>query len=84
MCIVCEHQLYEEHRSAEAGPFVPCRKCKRFPDDGGQGCYHCYAVGNTIDECAECLGKEWSEEFLAPRQRSMLSSKTSFLFDFFQ
>jgi hypothetical protein len=30
MCIVCEHQLYQEHRSAEAGPFVPCRKCKRY------------------------------------------------------
>jgi len=65
MCIVCEHQLYEEHRSAESGPFVPCRKCKKFPDNGGQGCYHCFAVGNTIDECPECLGKEWSEDFLA-------------------
>jgi len=65
MCIVCEHQLYEEHRNTEAGPFVPCRKCKLFPDSSGQGCYHCFALGNTIDECPECLGKEWSAEFLA-------------------
>jgi len=24
-------------------------------------------VGNTIDECPECLSMEWSEEFLAAK-----------------
>ncbi len=51
MCIVCEHQLYEEHRNA------------------GQPCYHCFSIGNTIDECPECLGKPWSEEFLETKAK---------------
>ncbi len=56
MCIVCEHQLYEEHRSAEAAPFDPCPDCGKFPSNDGGSCYHCFSVGNTIDECPECLG----------------------------
>jgi hypothetical protein len=68
MSIVCEHMLYEEHRGAEAGPFTPCGRCRKFPDNGGQGCYHCYSVGNTIVECPECEGKPWSAEFLAARR----------------
>ncbi len=67
MCIVCEHQLYEEHRSGEAGPFDPRPQCGKFPSNEGQPCYHCFAVGNTIDECAECSGKQWSEEFLSAK-----------------
>lgn len=64
MCITCEHMLYEEHRNAEAAPFDPCPQCGKFPGNEGQPCYHCFAVGNTIDECAECQGKPWSDEFL--------------------
>jgi hypothetical protein len=64
MCVTCEHMLYEEHRSAEEKPFHPCPKCKKFPSNDGKKCYHCYAVGNTIDECPECLNKPWSPEFL--------------------
>lgn len=64
MCIVCEHLLYGDHRKAEAGPFEPCPRCGKFASNEGRPCYHCYAVGNTIDGCAECLGIPWSEEFL--------------------
>jgi hypothetical protein len=65
MCIVCEHELWEEHRALEREFFKPCKICKKFPGASTQGtCYHCYAVGNTIDECPECAGKPWSEEFL--------------------
>lgn len=65
MCVICEQQLYQEHREAEARPFDPCPDCKRFP---GQQCYHCFSVGNTIDECPECQGKTWSDEFLTMKE----------------
>jgi Zn-finger nucleic acid-binding protein len=64
MCITCEHMLYEEHRNAEGEPFDPCPQCGKFQSNEGQPCYHCFAVGNTIDECPECQGKPWSREFL--------------------
>ena len=57
--------LYEEHRSAEMeGKIRRCHKCKKFPSNEGKQCYHCFAVGHTIDECPECFGKHCSEEFL--------------------
>jgi len=59
--------LYEEHRSAEAGPFDPCPQCHKFPSNEGQPCYHCFSIGNTIDECAECLREPGSEEVLAAK-----------------
>jgi hypothetical protein len=65
MFFICEHQLYEEHRSAEETPFDICLECGKFPSNEGGSCYHCFSVGNTIDECPECLGKPWSDEFLA-------------------
>jgi hypothetical protein len=65
MCIVCEHMLYDEHRSAEKGPFDPCPKCRKFPSNEGKQCYHCFSVGQIVDECPECAGKPWSEDFLA-------------------
>jgi hypothetical protein len=65
MCIVCEHELWDEHRALEREFFKPCKTCKKFPGASSQGtCYHCFAVGNTIDECPECAGKPWSAEFL--------------------
>jgi hypothetical protein len=65
MCIVCEHELWDEHRALEREFFKPCRTCKKFPGASSEGtCYHCFAIGNTIDECPECAGKPWSEEFL--------------------
>jgi len=65
MCIVCEHELWDEHRALERELFRPCKICHKFPGASTEGdCYHCYAVGNTIDECPECVGKPWSEEFL--------------------
>jgi hypothetical protein len=39
MCIICEHQLYEEHRSAEEKPFDPCPECGKFPSNEGGSCY---------------------------------------------
>jgi hypothetical protein len=51
MCIVCESELWGEHRALETEFFKPCKKCKKFPGGSSEGtCYHCYAVGNTIDE----------------------------------
>jgi len=65
MCIICEHELWDEHRALERELFTPCRMCNKFPGASSEGtCYHCYAIGNTIDECPECAGKPWSEEFL--------------------
>ena len=65
MCIVCEHMLYDEHRSAEQGPFDPCPKCRKFPSNEGTRCYHCFSIGHVVDECPECESKPWSEDFLA-------------------
>ena len=65
--IVCEHMLYEEHRRAEEGPFDPCPKCRKSPSNEDKACYHCFSVGSTIDECPECEGKSWSENFLAAK-----------------
>jgi len=68
MCIVCEHELWDEHRALEREFFKPCKTCNKFPGASSEGtCYHCFAVGNTIDECPECAGKPWSEEFLAAK-----------------
>jgi hypothetical protein len=65
MCIICERELWGEHRALEREFFKPCKTCKKFPGTNSDGtCYHCFAVGSTIDECPECAGKPWSEEFL--------------------
>jgi hypothetical protein len=65
MCIICERELWEEHRVIEREFLMPCKKCNKFPGTNSDGtCYHCFAIGNTIDECPECMGKPWSEEFI--------------------
>jgi hypothetical protein len=65
MCIICESELWGEHQALELEFFKKCKTCKKFPGTNSDGtCYHCFAVGNTIDECPECAGKPWSEEFL--------------------
>jgi hypothetical protein len=65
MCVVCEHELWDEHRALEGEFFKPCKICKKFPGASSEGtCYHCFAIGDMIDECPECAGKPWSEEFL--------------------
>ena len=65
MCITCERELWGEHRALEREFFKPCKRCKEFPGASSEGtCYHCFAVGSTIDECPECAGKPWSDEFL--------------------
>jgi len=65
MCITCEHELWDEHRVLERELFRPCKICNKFAGASTEGtCYHCFAIGNTIDECPECVGKPWSEEFL--------------------
>jgi hypothetical protein len=69
MCIICERELWGEHRALESEFFKPCKKCKKFPGTSSKGtCYHCFAVGSTIDECPECAGKPWSEEFLQAKE----------------
>jgi hypothetical protein len=65
MCIICERELWGEHRALECEFFKPCKTCNKFPGASSEGtCYHCFAIGNTIDECPECAGKPWTEEFL--------------------
>jgi hypothetical protein len=65
MCIICERELWAEHRALEREFFKPCNICKRFPGTSSEGtCYHCFAVDNTIDKCPDCAGEPWSEEFL--------------------
>jgi len=65
MCIICERELWGEHRVLEREFFKPCKTCKKFPGTSSEGtCYHCFAFGNTIDKCPECGGQPWSEEFL--------------------
>jgi hypothetical protein len=65
MCVVCEHELWDEHRALDRLFFKACKRCKKFPGNSSAGtCYHCFAIGSTIDECPECAGKPWSEEFL--------------------
>src|ERR1700675_2916978 len=65
MCITCERELWGEHRALECEFFKPCKTCNKFPGTSSEGtCYHCFAIGNTIDECPECAGKPWTEEFL--------------------
>ena len=62
MCIVCERELWGEHRALEREFFKACKTCKKFPAASSQGtCYHCFAVGSTIGACPECAGKPWSE-----------------------
>ena len=31
MCIVCEHELWDEHRALEREFFKACKRCKKFP-----------------------------------------------------
>jgi len=51
MCIICERELWGEHRALEREFFEPCKTCKKFPGTSSEGtCYYCFAVGNTIDE----------------------------------
>ena len=65
MCIMCERELWGEHRALEHEFFKPCKTCNKFPGTSSEGtCYHCFAIGNMIDECPECAGKPWTEEFL--------------------
>jgi hypothetical protein len=65
MCVVCERELWGEHRALEREFFKPCKTCKKFPGASSEGtCYHCFAIANMIDECPECAGKPWTEEFL--------------------
>ena len=77
MCVTCEHQLFEEHRNAEAEPFDPCPQCGRFQSNEGRPCYHCFSVGSIVDECPECSGKPWSEEFLEIKAKVDASLRTS-------
>lgn len=65
MCVICERELWGEHRALEREFFKPCKLCNKFPGTSSEGtCYHCFAIGGTIDECPECAGKPWSEEFI--------------------
>lgn len=66
MCVMCEFQLFEDHRAAATGCDTLCPKCGKFPASAtGDECYHCFAVGNIAHECPKCNGKAWSEDFLA-------------------
>jgi hypothetical protein len=67
MCMLCELQLFDDHREREF--FEPCPKCGKFPASAsGNECHHCFSVGGIVDDCPKCNGKPGSEEFLAARQ----------------
>jgi hypothetical protein len=81
MCITCEHELWDEHRALERELFKPCKVCNKFPGASTEGtCYHCFAVGNTIDECPECAGRPWTEEFLEAKNEIEGPEKLPVLF----
>ncbi len=72
MCFTCECLLYDEHQVLLPHPSYPkCPRCKRFLAEGDQGCYHCFAIGNTIDECPECAGKPWSPAVVEATTRNL-------------
>jgi NAD-dependent SIR2 family protein deacetylase len=51
MCITCEHMLYEEHRDAEMeGKVKRCRKCKKFPSNGGASATTALAWGRPYSK----------------------------------
>src|SRR6266403_5379093 len=55
----------------------PARDASSSPGGSSHGtCYHCFAVGNTIDECPECAGKPWSEEFIEAKEEIEGPDKT--------
>jgi hypothetical protein len=81
MCIICERELWGEHRALEREFFKPCKTCHKFPGASSEGtCYHCFAIGNTIDECPECAGKPWTEEFLEAKDEIEGPDKLPVLF----
>ena len=46
LCMLCELQLFDDHRAAERDFFEPCPKCGKFPASAsGNECYHCFSVG---------------------------------------
>jgi hypothetical protein len=68
MCIICERELWASTERLSASSSSLARRAK-FPGSSSEGtCYHCFAVGSTIDECPECVGKPWSEEFLEAKE----------------
>src|SRR5215471_18428819 len=83
MCIICEHQLYDEHRCAEAGPFVLVRNARDFPTMAG-GVATTASLWATLSTNA-LNASAWNgvRSCWLPRLRLMLSWKTSFLFRFY-
>ena len=37
MCVICERELWGEHRAVEHEFFKPCRQCKKFPGLSSDG-----------------------------------------------
>ena len=65
-CAWCANTSFTKN-TATPKPDRLCPECGKFPSNERPPCYHCFAVGNTIEECPEGLGKSWSEEFLSAK-----------------
>ena len=64
MCIICERERASTARS-NASSSSRARQVTSSPAPVlRETCYHGFTIGSTIDECPECTGKPWSEEFL--------------------
>ena len=65
MCMICEMQLFEEHQILETlRTGKTCPRCHRFPAGATGGvCYHCFSLGNVVEQCPACAGLPWSDAF---------------------
>jgi hypothetical protein len=51
--------------SAQTRVLQALQDMQEVPRASSEGtCYHCFAIADMIDECPECAGKIWREEFL--------------------
>lgn len=71
MCIICERELWGEHRALEREFFKPCKTCNKFPGTSSEGtCYHCFAIGNMIDECPSVRANHGLKNSSKPKTKS--------------
>ena len=58
MCIICERELWGEHRALESEFFKLCRTCKKFPGTNSDGtCYHCFLLATRSGRVSRVHGQ---------------------------
>ena len=64
MCMICELQLFEDHRAFDTEFYDACSKCGKFPaSDSGNECYRCFSVGGIVDECQSATARSGAKNF---------------------